>query len=268
VVETVKPSAGVVAKRITKEVYQLRYADYAEKLVAAGMKDSKDAVRKLKGWVKIGREAVGEPDLPPFDELGQLAAWWRRNMTYKVPEYLLHLEAGVLNGETAAPAGGTEDGKGGSVPGRKDEPVVAYEEIELDAEVAQELGVKVAHALAQSSLRRFNEAQRRGEWGVARQIRGELLKDLDVLRKEQISALKVLEGRGEYLRVETLREELNRMLAILDISFFNCLEDVIQAAAPQIAAELRRERALEARDKVFEHLHQTKFATAYVPHVP
>lgn len=62
------------------------------------------SARTIKGWLAIGR-AAKPPDLPPYDEPAQMAAWYARNKKNRVPDRLVQLaaEAARLTA-TATPA--------------------------------------------------------------------------------------------------------------------------------------------------------------------
>jgi hypothetical protein len=47
------------------------------------------SIRSIKGWLAKGRE---KQDPPPFDEPGEMPAWWQRHFTQKVPDRLLGAE--------------------------------------------------------------------------------------------------------------------------------------------------------------------------------
>jgi len=74
--------------------------------------------RTLKSWIKRGK-AVGE--LPPLDDPGAMASWWRRNRTYRVPDALATLESSVPPPAAAATPGAVIDDlkSGGNSPDDK-----------------------------------------------------------------------------------------------------------------------------------------------------
>lgn len=262
------PATAAVVKRVTSATYKCTLKVYAEKLQAAGMPECKDPVRRLKYWIKMGREDEkgqlrDEPDLPPFDDLKEMAAWWRRVMTYKAPKFITDLEHDGLVEAASKPEEPKNELSTSTRP--EESTVPSYGEIKLDEEVGNDVGVRVAYGLAIDSLKRFEEARKSGNFKLARLIREELRSDLTALRHEQTAALKVLEGKGDYLRAKELMPEVNRLLAMLDTSFFNAMEEAIRRANPKLSQEERRDIALEMRDRCFEHLHQTRFAEAWTP---
>ncbi len=263
------PATAAAVKRVTTATYKKTLREYADELLKAGMPECKDKVRKLKYWVKMGRvdesgQLRDEPDMPPFDDLKEMASWWRRVMTYKPPDFILGLERDAA--EKATPKQQASDPVAANSKTPVPEDIIpSYREIQLDEDVANDLGVRVAYGLAVDSLRRFEEARVGQNHRLARAIREELREDLSSLRQEQVAALKVLEGKGDYLRAKEIMQEVNRLLAMLDTSFFNSLEEAVRRANPKLSQEERRDLSLELRDRCFEHLHQTRFAEAWTP---
>ncbi|MFK5920928.1 MAG: hypothetical protein QM496_02010 [Verrucomicrobiota bacterium] len=80
------PDRKQAAKKSTATTYPHKLSHYAELL---GYKSD----RTIKRMIKRGREK-NPPDPPPLDNPGEVAGWWRRVMTQKVPESLLKLESG------------------------------------------------------------------------------------------------------------------------------------------------------------------------------
>jgi hypothetical protein len=263
------PDGRSIVRKQTSATYKLTIREYAEQLQAQGMAKSEDAPRKLKGWISKGRHDKegnprAEPDYPPFDQFDQLAAWWRRNMTYKVPDYLVRLEREAAHEPQSSEATGTppsSENKGAPAP----EEFTAYGALEFNEDVAGDFGVRISRSFAHDSLKRFEAARKAGNLKLARQCREELREDIEDLRKQESAALKVMEGKGEYLRTRVLMTDANRLFAMMSISFYNALEMVIKKAAPLLPATERRDLALDQRDIVFEHLQTTKFAEAWSP---
>lgn len=265
------PEQRSTVRRVTSQNYKLTLREYAEQLQALGMPKSADAARKLKGWIAKGRydkdgTARASPDFPPFDQPDQLAAWWRRCMIYKVPDYLAKLEKEAVHDSTeATPPSSSSPGELPPQNGPPVEEFSAYGALEFNDDVASDFGVKISRSFAQDSLKRFEAARKSGNLRLARQIREELREDIEDLRKQEAAALKVMEGKGEYLRTRVLMTDANRLFAMLSISFYNGLETVIKKAAPLLPQTERRDMALAQRDIVFEHLQTTRFAEAWSP---
>lgn len=267
------PSTQTVAKQATSQAYKLTLSEYVDRLIAAGMEPSKDPARKLKYWIECGRYDKDEkqreqPDLPPFDEPDQLAAWWRRNMTYRPPEFMLRLEKDAAL-EPPAPQPGSDassaPGAGQPPPQKIDPQFGEYGELMLDDDVAGDFTVKLMASAVKDSLVRYEEARRAQNWKLARAIREDLMEDGEKLQRAQVNALKVLAGKGDYLRRVETQQEINRLLGMMDISFFNALEEGLRQANPRLAREKRRDIALNLRDRCFEHFHASAFAEAWVP---
>lgn len=273
-IASVIPATHVMVKRVTSEKYKLKLADYAALLVAAGMENKKDNVRKLKYWIKAGRTNKDgtpreEPDFPPFDELDQLAEWWKRNMTYKAPDFMIELAKAAAEAPAKQPpaTNGKEPAKSNGMKPPSDDMFADYGEIKLDDDVANDLGVRVSYSLVVDDLKRFEAARKDQNGRLMREIRKELREDLAALRQDQVAALKVLEGKGDYLRTRVLLEDANRVFSVMRISFMNSMEAVIEWAAPTMPYEERHEQALTQSDKIFEHLQATRFAEAWQPSV-
>lgn len=276
IAEIVPTTAGVVRK-VTAENYRLKLREYAEQFIKLGMPDKKDNERKLKSWIQHGRldrnkEPRDPPDLPPFDQVDQLAAWWRRCMTYKPPDWILEIEKkATFEGEqperkdtpaAGQKAEGTSAPPGGSAPA---EQLTGYGDLEISGEIANDFTVRILFGAAMDSKRRYEEARQSQNWRQARLIREELIDDVKALQRAQVDALKVLAAKGDYLRSKETMQALNGLLAMQDTSFYNALEEVIRVANPQMEPEQRRDLALEYRDKIFEHFHKSDFAQAWTP---
>jgi hypothetical protein len=263
------PDGRSIVRRQTSSTYKLTMREYAEQLQALGMPKSEDAARKLKGWIAKGRHDKegnprAEPDYPPFDQLDQMAAWWRRNMINKVPDYLVRLEREAAHEPQSSETTSKPEATAYHSPPAAEE-FAAYGALEFNEDVAGDFGVRISRSFAYDSLKRFEAARKAGNLKLARQCREELREDIEDLRKQESAALKVMEGKGEYLRTRVLMTDANRLFAMLSISFYNALETVIKRAAPLLPATERRDLALDQRDIVFEHLQTTKFAEAWSP---
>lgn len=271
-VGSVLPDGRGASRQVTSDRYKRKIRDYVGLLQAAGMPVTKDATRKLKAWIHAGRyDATGAPrdppDLPPFDQFDQLAAWWRRCMKYGPPDYIEKMEreaAEEAPSNASPPPAETPPAAGDKKAAPKDD-VIEYGEIEFNEEVSGDIGVKVARSFVLDGLRRFAQARKEQNFKLARLIRDDLRDDIEDLRKQEASALKLLEGKGEYLRARVLLTDANRLFAMMSISFYNALELIAKKANPLLPASERRDLALAQRDVVFEHLQQTSFAEAWQP---
>lgn len=271
-ISEVIPTTAPTVKKITDDNYRFTFREYVEKFVELGMEPCVDGPRKLKNWVWHGRWLAKDqprdpPDLPPFDQPEQLAAWWRRCMTYRPPEWMTRLEKdGALEPQQAEPSAGTSQPAQQSSDGKaQSTEITGYGEIEIEGEIANDFTVRVLAGAAMDSRRRYEEARIAENWRQARLIREELIDDVKALQRAQVDALKVLAAKGDYLEAKKTMQSLNGLLAMQDTSFYNALEEVIRIASPQMDPDRRRTLALEYRDKVFEHFHRTEFAQAWTP---
>lgn len=269
------PDTGTVVRRVTSATYKLTLREYAERFIQLGMESQKDNERKLKHWIRHGRfgkhdEPRDPPDLPPFDTPDQLAAWWRRCMTYKPPDWMIAAEKDGAMKQTghdppepeSAPPKPDEKTAEAAAP---NEEVTGYGDLEIEGEIANDFTVRILFGAAMDSKRRYEEARLAENWRQARIIRGELVDDVKALQRAQVDALKVLAAKGDYLRANETMQSLNALLAMQDTSFYNALEEAIRVASPQMEPDRRRNLALQFRDKVFEHFHRTDFAAAWTP---
>lgn len=274
------PATTAVLKRVTSENYRRTYAQYAADFVGYGMEDTKDKARKLKHWIAKGRydkngQLRDEPDFPPFDEPAQLAAWWRRNSAYpgSVPDWMVVLEKSDALGETkeqpeAKPSASASEPAAAaktSTPSHQPDLTVTYGDLQIDATLANDLTVKLLAGAVMDSLRRYNDARANNNSKAAAAIRDDLLKEARDLQKAKLEAQKLQAQAGDYFRRKETMLVLNGLLAMLDTSFANALEEVIRIACPQMEPDARRALARQQRDKVFEHFHRTEFREVWQP---
>lgn len=76
-------------RRLTSESYRYRVGHYCQAFGRPGKPLDRKTVER---WIRRGREIQGGPDLPPLDDPGAMAEWWRRCMVHKVPEVFEFLE--------------------------------------------------------------------------------------------------------------------------------------------------------------------------------
>lgn len=257
------PDARAGAQRLTQESYKHPLRHYADVLQKAGMPGGEHARRKLKHWIAKGREKT-PPDLPPFDNLAELEAWWDRNMDIKVPKWLKGLGTGQSEAQSIAktaepPAGGAEPG--GEKPA--DQPMPKLEQIRIDLDESADQGVRIFQAVIADTLRRLNEAAKLGSHREYNRLLGDLSEQLDSLRKQQAAAQKTAEARGEAVRVRVLTGESVSMLTILAYSFTNALMMLAEKLAPAVPIAERRSIVMPLRDAVFNHVNKTRFREAW-----
>lgn len=256
------PDGRVVLQRITKENYAKSYRHYAKVFLDAGMKGKNvdDVIRNLKRWVSVGRSKT-PPDLPPFDDLHQLAEWWARCMKWRVPDWLedVHdLRPGNTEAKAPAEPGAPSDGK--PAAGESDGPQETLTEIDVDANVSSDVGVKYFGAIVSDTFKRIQDARRMQNHRLVAQLTKELASQVEILRRQEAAAIKIQEGKGEILRARVVNSELVRVMTINAQSFENVLLAVLEKHAPQILPDDRREIAMRYRDECFDHLSRTSFA--------
>jgi hypothetical protein len=99
-------------------------------------------------------------------------------------------------------------------------------------------------------------------------LRREWQSSVTLLRQWEKDVTKIQEGRGEVLRTRVINSELVQIFTALGQSFFNALIQTLQVHAPQVSPEERWKIAVEQRDKIFSHLNQSRFASAWVAPEP
>lgn len=267
--EAPPPSISAELKRATVQNYKKTYAEYAALLGIA----NKDATRKIKTWVKRGRENEDgtpreTPDLPPFDELPQMASWWRRNMKWRVPDYLARFELDPA-AESTPPSGGGTPPPTGTQAGQE-EPAgtnAAYGSLDLVGmdDMGADMGLRQARAMVNSTFEAMQAAMKLKQLQQYQTLRREWQQLVQTLRQWEKDIVKIQEGKGEVLRTRVLLADMNRLFAMISTSFSNALSDIVLQVAPQIPPGERREIVLAHRDKIFEHLQTTRFSAAWTP---
>lgn len=262
------PLGKPIAKKLTTESYRYKLAHYVKSIGLTG----KDPDRKLKRWIAKGREK-SPPDLPPFDALHLMAEWWRRNMEWRVPEYLLTLESvdqapqakppttpkGEPPEDTAAAESPPPQSKSES-PG---EPMM----FDTDSEMTADLGLNQIRQLASTLYRQMQRAFESGRLADGANYMRQWEKAVESMRKWEKDIVKIQEGKGEVLRTRVINTEVGRILTVMSQSFFNSLQAVLDTHASAIPAPERRKLALGYKDKCFAHLKSTRFAAVYQPEV-
>lgn len=257
------PDARAGAQRLTQESYRHTLRHYAEVLEKAGMPGGEHARRKLKHWIAKGREK--QPfDLPPFDNLDCLEAWWDRNMDIKAPKWLKGLtgSAGAIE-STESVAQPTVPSDSGA-PKPPDAPAMPrLEQITIELDDSSDQGVRIFQAVVADTLRRLNEAAKLGSHREYNRLLDDLSGQLDSLRKQQTSAQKTAEARGEAVRTRVLTSETVSTFSILAYSFTNALMSLAERLAPMVPIAERRAMVLPLRDDVFSHVRKTRYREAW-----
>lgn len=259
-------------ERTNSETYQARYQDYVARLQEAGMPAAKDPVRKIKSWVHRGRFTKegaprDPPDLPPLDDLSQMAAWWRRNMEWRVPDYLERLEKHQGTTPTPPPTGNHEPPR--PAPGAS-EPMPAADngipdfDIDLNHQTS-DIGINYIRGLVHSGIAEMNAARAAKDakryWNARRQFES----DVETLRKWEKDLVKIQEGKGEVLRARVINEVFVRIFGVASQSFTQALLKLASQLAPQLPTEEVREIVMPLRDHVFSHLKTTRFGSVWQP---
>lgn len=258
------PLGKPIAKKLTTESYRYKLAHYVKSIGLTG----KDPDRKLKRWIAKGREKT-PPDLPPFDALPLMAEWWRRNMEWRVPEYLLLLE--TLDQEPQAKAPTPKDeppedtSSAESPPPPKSESPGEPMMFDTDSEMTADLGLNQIRQLASTLYRQMQRAFESGRLTDGANYMRQWEKAVESMRKWEKDIVKIQEGKGEVLRARVINTELGRVLNVISQSYFNSIMSLLDTYAAEIPGTDRRQLALGFRDKCFRHLKDSQFADVYQP---
>lgn len=269
----VLPVGKPIAKRVTSETYRYKLAHY---VVVLGL-EGKDPERKLKRWIAKGREQT-PPDLPPFDAPQLMAEWWRRNMEWRVPFYLLKYEEGHADaGESKAeeppphspstpPSKAALNGTNGQTTGLPSGEVPGVPMmLDLGAEVSSDLGLQQIRALVVATFKQLQRCLELGHLSQANQYRREWQTLVGTLRQWEKDIVKIQEGKGEVMRTRIINTELVRIFNVMRQSFTNTMLHLCEQLAPEKPPQERREMVLKERDKCFTHLKGTRFSHTYQP---
>ncbi|GAA5139339.1 hypothetical protein GCM10023213_19850 [Prosthecobacter algae] len=262
----VLPSNRPIVKRITTESYRHKLSHYVPVLGLKG----KDPERKLKRWIAAGREK-SPPDLPPFDQPQLMPEWWRRNMTWKVPDYIQAFEQQAADATpeaaTAERLPDPQQAPTTTVPGK---PAEAGTEqtgvpmfLDMGAEVSSDVGLQQVRALVQATFNQLQRCLESGHVTQANSYRREWQTLVGTLRQWEKDIVKIQEGKGEVLRTRVINTELVRILTVMRHSFSNALLEMAEILAPQMEPSERRDMSGKLRDKCFSHLKATRFSQVY-----
>ncbi len=259
------PSNRPIVKRITSESYRHKLSHYVPILGLKG----KDPERKLKRWIAAGREK-SPPDLPPYDQPQLMAEWWRRNMTWKVPDYIQVLEHRAADttpgsepqdappGPTiASPSTPTKNGE------TQAEPTGVPMFLDMGAEVSSDIGLQQVRALVQATFTQLQRCLETGHISQANSYRREWQTLVGTLRQWEKDIVKIQEGKGEVLRTRVINTELVRIFTVIRHSFSNALLEMAEVLAPEMEPSERREMCAKHRDKCFSHLKTSRFNQVY-----
>lgn len=266
------PQGKPIAKKLTTESYRYKLAHYV--LILGVDKDddgnlAKDPERKLKRWIAKGRQK-SPPDLPPFDVPHLMAEWWRRNMEWRVPEYLLTLEnldqapqAKQPTPPKESPPEGTTSAE--SPPPPKSESTGEPMMFDTESNVTADVGLQQIRQLVSTLHREMKNAFENKRLTDGANYMRQWERAVESLRKWEKDIVQIQEGKGEVLRTRVINTELGRVLNVISQSYFNSLMSVLDTYAPEIPGTDRRQLALGFRDKCFRHLKDTRFSSVYQP---
>ncbi|HRJ09355.1 MAG TPA: hypothetical protein PK490_12265 [Prosthecobacter sp.] len=275
---SVIPVGKPIAKRLTRQTYRYKLSHYVPILGIdkdAHGHPAKDPERKIKRWIEKGRQQV-PPDLPPLDAPAQMAEWWRRNMEWRVPEYLLRLE------NSAGEQTGSKPAEPCVEPASVDRPAVTPSASDVEApvngekieapmmfddaaEMTADIGLNQIRSLVSTLYKRMQTAFEAGRISEGQSYMRQWKEAVAMLRQWEKDIVKIQEGKGEVLRTRVINTELGRIFNIISQSFFNSLMGLLDVHAPQIPAQERRQLALQQRDKCFAHLKSGRFSAIYQP---
>jgi len=243
--------------RLTAERYDHPLRIYAARIWPD--KDIKSSVRKLKRWVKAGKEAA---DLPPFDDLPRLAAWYERHHRYdQAPAELRRFEESddptpAEKSASANPRGADSDDEDERLPSMT---------LDLDVDIATDAALRQVKALASAIYEQMEVALKNQRFTAYRSLRQEWLPLINTQRQWEKDLNKIQEDKGELLRARVINSEIVRVMTASSQSFFNGMDKLLKDHAPHLSALDRRRIVVEARDACFVHLRNTRFESAWTP---
>jgi len=261
------PPPSVVKRGTGKARYAgTSLREVADRLIAAGMEQTRDPTRKLKEWIHAGRFGAdgvlrAEPDLPPFHDLSKLAEWWRRNMTWRVPAYMTALERSGLPGCSEPIPADLPPGTSLQAPS-----MACAGKTALSFDVAQggeDSSIEFIRALVRAGKAEMDRAQKENDSKAYWQARRQFDTDIETLRRWEKDHLKTQEGKGELVRARVVNAAVSRIFGVLSQTFTSAMLKLAGELAPELPAAALREMVYPHRDRAFAHLKSTQFALAY-----
>jgi hypothetical protein len=239
--------------RLSHDRYAFPLRIYAAKIWPEKVSETelKSSVRKLKRWVKIGKE---EEDLPPFDDMASMGEWYvRHHRVATIPEYFRKFEQAAPSQTKPVE---DEEGEGDPLP-----------EMLLDSESGMNAdeGLRQARTLVKATYEQMQVALKAQNLKSYNALRREWQQLVQIQRGWEKDIVKIQEGRGDVLRTRELSKEAVPLFTTLGQSYFNGLLYVLKKYAPQLATDEQRKIALEQRDQTFQHLQGTRFESAWNP---
>ena len=265
------PQGKPIAKKLTVQNYRYKLAHYVSILGVDRDDDgniAKDPERKLKRWIAKGR-TKNPPDLPPFDAPHLMAEWWRRNMEWRVPDYLLSLEkfeqptAETEPSQKAEPFQSADPSQPTAArpPESLGEPMM----FDMDSDLTADVGLFQIRQLVSTLHKQMVRAFEGGRLTDGANYMRQWEKAVESLRKWEKDIVKIQEGKGEVLRARVINTELGRIMNVISQSYFNSLLTILDTHATEIPGTDRRQLALSYRDKCFRHLKDSQFSSVYQP---
>lgn len=254
------PHAPNLVGHLTRATYKKPLIEYAR---ALGYK----ADATLKRWLDDGR-AMDPPDLPPFDQPGQLAVWWSRVKKRKVPDELLAVadpNAGVASplssGATAAPASSTPPPAAANSGDRDDSqrsPAPMHEGSGFSASLER------ARENERHAARSLFDARQKKELGAIRMAQDTWNKAFQELRRAEMDASAILIANGEMVRWPEVEADMFEKLQVVNQS----IRSLMIRVATKVTVPPELLRALtrvfnEELDRVFEDLDKSGYEQPY-----
>lgn len=232
------PPSPQLVGHLTRATYQRPLIDYARDL---GYR----ADATLKRWLDDGR-AADPPDLPPFDQPEQLAAWWARVKRRKVPPELLTLAANQPSAESSQPPVESAP-KHDAAP-----PLPQGTGFSASLERAEQNERQAAHAL--------DLARKSGEPGAIRMAQESWTRAFKELRQASKDAAEILLANGEMVRWPEVEADMAAKLQVINQALRSLMTRI--ATKVTIPPDLlpRISKAFqEELDRVFEDLDKSDF---------
>lgn len=213
---------------IPDPAYQHRYGHYATALDCD--------VRNIKRYVRIGREAKPEPDLPPFDDPPRFLDWWRKHMKHEPNERVLAYARVSSAGNGAASATPSPTGSASAIPGataaggtpppgapqsgarsgkeEAEREVLGFTFGGVGGFEASVIELRATTKATQTRLRTAMTAVPLDE-GLVATCTLAVSKQLDLLRKAENDLFEMQQKRGELIPRTEVREDWRVLLAAM-----------------------------------------------------
>jgi hypothetical protein len=204
------PNAPLPAK--LRNYYKCTYVDYATGSNGApNYQNSKDG-RTVKRWVSCGRNSK-PPDLPPLDDPGSMAAWFRRAYPKEpVPPVL-------LNYESVAPSIPAKPQEAPSAVGAP--PVVEERRMTAihfdDLVIGEGQAVRRARKIEEASGQQVEEAYSKGDLGAANTWLPKWKEAANLLRQLEKEDREARKSAGELIDRAPVLAELAQIVEVLRI---------------------------------------------------